>query len=74
MKMIDNELLEAARSGDHAEVARLIEAGADVDAHDADGRTALMWAARYGRTDIVTALLDAGADVNARDILKGKTA
>jgi NAD(P)-dependent dehydrogenase (short-subunit alcohol dehydrogenase family) len=60
-------LITAAMFGS-TEVARaLIEAGADVDAQNADGSTALITAAFMGRTDIVEALLEAGADRDIRN-------
>lgn len=50
-----------------AQVTRmLLEAGANVNAADGDGFTALMGAVRYGLEEGVKILVDAGADVNAR--------
>jgi len=46
---------------------RLVDAGANVDAADADGATALMAAAEGGRAQLVTLLLGAGADPAIRD-------
>lgn len=51
----------------------MIDAGADVNAADADGETALMAAAEKGHVSKVKVLLDHGANVNARD-RRGKTA
>lgn len=51
----------------------LIEAHANVNVADNDGRTALIVAAVAGRTDSVKALLAAHADVNAKT-KKGWTA
>ena len=59
--------LEAADRGNLQAVRNLISAGADVNAKDEDGETALMIAADDGHTAIVQALIAAGADVNARD-------
>ena len=44
---------------------RLLEAGADVDAAEEDGSTALHVAARMARLSVVERLLEAGADVDA---------
>lgn len=55
-------------------VSALLEAGAEVDATDDEGRTALMFAVRREpesqvgkQRSAVTLLIEAGADVNARD-------
>ena len=45
----------------------LIESGADVNAKDFEGRTALMKTSYNINAEITKALLEAGADVNARD-------
>ena len=55
-------LLEAASTGNIAQLQKLIESGADIDAHDQAGRTALMAAAGDGQLDAVFALLNAGAN------------
>ena len=66
-------LIGAAEAQDLAKVRRLIAAGADVNASDEFGVTALHLAVRYayeGEADallIVEALLDAGADIDAQD-------
>eukprot|EP00803_Ostreobium_quekettii_P011008 evm.model.scf_791.4 EVM.evm.TU.scf_791.4 scf_791:35567-44650(+) len=57
-------LLDAVSEGDIDEVEQLIEDGADVDAVDGNGNTALMQATLDGELDVVRVLLDAGADVN----------
>jgi hypothetical protein len=49
---------------ERATVAWLLEHGADRNAADANGRTALMQAARTGRADIVKLLIDAKADLD----------
>jgi ankyrin repeat protein len=63
---INSGLIEAAQAGDTAKVKKLLEQGADVNAKDEYGGTALMWAAGKGHTEMVNALIDAGADVNAK--------
>jgi ankyrin repeat protein len=45
----------------------LIDAGADIHAKTADGRTALMLACYWGHAEAVRALLDKGAHVNDKD-------
>ena len=64
-----------ARSGDRrtalmlapspAEVRRLWEAGAELEAADTAGSTPLITAARRGESEVVRALLEIGADVGA---------
>jgi len=44
-----------------------VEAGADINITDNDGRTALQIAATSGSTDIAVALVEAGADINITD-------
>jgi hypothetical protein len=60
------ELFDAVEMGDRAEVARLIDAGADVDYDAGGGRGApLRNAAKYGYTTIAHMLLRAGAEIDA---------
>ena len=49
-------------------VKLLLELGADVNARDLDGRTALMGAAHKGRSEIVQLLVDHEADMAVRDV------
>ena len=44
----------------------LIEKGADVNAQDKKGGTALIKASEHGHTDLTELLINAGADVNAQ--------
>src|SRR5271157_1133937 len=60
-------LIDAAEIGDVKTVRALIKAGADVNARDKHGWTALMIATANGQTDVVETLIKAGADVNAVD-------
>ena len=60
-------LIKAVSKGDTTTVRALLAKGADVQARDAAGRTALMYAAENGDPTTVQALLTNGADVNARD-------
>ena len=55
----------AARDADIAEVRKLIAAGSDVNAREADGTSALLWAAHQASPELVSLLLEAGADPNA---------
>lgn len=59
------ELVTAARKGDAARVRALIGSGADVNAREGKGLTALMAAGGEGHTEVVRILLRAGADVDA---------
>ena len=64
---MDDRLLEAAASGDLGGIAAALDAGANVDARDAAGRTALLVATVAQRTDAIRQLLAAGADVDLQD-------
>jgi peptidoglycan/LPS O-acetylase OafA/YrhL len=56
----------AALAGDAESVRILLDHGADLNARNRDGSTALHSAAFLGRTDVVQLLLERGADPNAR--------
>ena len=58
-------LIEAVKQGDRAQVQALVERGADVDAPEIDGTTALHWAVHRDDGDIAALLIGAGADVTA---------
>ena len=60
-------LWRAAESGDLPALRGLHENHANLDATDADGRTALMIATLHGHSQAVSALLDYGADPNIAD-------
>src|ERR1051325_2816856 len=61
------ELLIAIRSGDHAQVEKLLQNGTDVNTADDDGTTALMHAAIESDTKMMQLLIDGGANVNAKN-------
>ena len=48
-------------------IKMLVNAGADVNARDREGESALIWAAQFGHTDIMEILLKAGADPSIKD-------
>jgi len=51
----------SVKRGDLANVKRLIEKGANVNAQTNDGYTALILASRYGHKEIAKLLIEAGA-------------
>jgi|EP01044_Picomonas_judraskeda_P000600 hypothetical protein len=53
--------------GDVADLRALLACGADVDAEDDAGSTALHFAAEFGREEAVQLLVESGADLEARD-------
>jgi ankyrin repeat protein len=55
---------DAIKRGDVQDVRNLLDRGADVDARDRHGQTALMLAAHAGRRDVVEALIAHGANLN----------
>ncbi len=59
------QLCQAAKNGDLAQVRLLLERGVDVDARDADGNTALHRASSKDGHAVARFLLAKGADVNA---------
>ena len=57
----ESPVADAAMKGNLDEVRALLASGADVNAPQGDGMTALHWAAENGRVEIVKTLLFAGA-------------
>lgn len=60
-------LLRASAKGDLETVTKLLNEGADTNAADMHGRTALIEAAWGGKEDVVELLINKGAEVNAAD-------
>jgi uncharacterized protein len=69
----DGTVVDAARLGDATAVRTLLKAGADVNAAQGDGMTALHWAAQKGDANMVAMLLSAGGNVRATTRLGGYT-
>lgn len=65
----DSRLAQAAKDRDPASVRALLAAGADVNAAEPDGTTALHWAAHWDDLDTADLLIRRDADVNARNEL-----
>ena len=55
---------QAVRDGDIGTLSHLLTAGADINAQDQHGQTALMIAAQAGLADVVTFLVGQGAALN----------
>src|ERR1700738_2051276 len=66
-------LITAAYQGDVKTAITQLDEGADVNARDCDGDTALMLAAERGHIELVKMLVKSAPDVNARS-LNGETA
>ena len=74
MKNINEKLLETVELNEIDEVKKLIKEGADVNAVDEYGRTALYLASILGHGEIVKMLIEKGADVNPVVDKNGATA
>ncbi len=72
-KGLDANLVEAAKKGGGAIVAAFLARGANPDAADGNGGTALIWAVAKGSLEAVDLLLAAGADPMRADA-QGMTA
>src|SRR5262245_52711790 len=59
------ELVTAIRNGDVRVVRKLLDNGANVNAHDAEGNTPLILASFYASPECLELLIEKGADVNA---------
>ena len=58
-------LHDAAESGDLAEVQRLVDGGANIEATDERGRTPLHWAAVKGHEEMARLLVASKANIEA---------
>lgn len=63
----DSSLADAIEKQDWKRADKLLEQGADVNAAQVDGMTALHWAVFHDRTELTKQLVSAGADVKARN-------
>lgn len=61
----DSPVADAAMRGETEAVRSLLKAGADVNAAQGDGMTALHWAAQHGDVELAQMLVYAGANVHA---------
>ena len=74
-EMLNQKLIQAAKSSDHEGVSRALEEGADITFRvgygDTDtfcyGDTGLHIGAMYGHDSVVKTFLEAGIDINIRD-------
>ena len=68
---LNNQLIAAAFQSDIGMVKQMLDAGADVNARDEYGQTALMLAAEclivYNKKDIIELLIKRGADIAIKD-------
>jgi len=67
LNQLNQQLLTAAQSGQWAQVQSLIKEGANINAQNAQGQTALYWAADKGSAETVKFLVGHGANVNLAD-------
>jgi ankyrin repeat protein len=65
--MSKTPLHAAAAKDDVVQIRELVAGGAEVDARDGTGATALLVATHGNRIAAATALIESGADVNAKD-------
>ena len=64
---LDAMLIQVAEAGDTPAVLSLLGSGANINARDGRGRTAVMAATHANQVEAVRALIAAGADINLRD-------
>lgn len=66
---MNKQLILASEAGDTAGVQQLLQAGAQINARDERGRTAVMAATHGNQVATVALLIDAGADIDQQDEL-----
>ena len=66
-------VLDAAKRGDVESLKSELRAGADVNAAQGDGFTAIHWAAKTGNREVAEVLIAAGADIEATTRLGSHT-
>src|SRR5918995_171068 len=69
----ESTVADAVMRGDKTTIRALLKRGADVNAPQGDGMTALHWAARQGDAETARMLIYAGANVKATTRLGGYT-
>lgn len=65
--MNEISLHKAAKQNDAVRVSQLLAEGAQIDARDASGATALLTATHANAVEAAKVLIEAGSDVNAKD-------
>lgn len=73
-KTINKQFLEVAKSSDTSSIINYVCNGADINARDDLGETALMIAVKLENEDTIDQLLKLGANINAQNYLGGVTA
>lgn len=66
-KVLDEQLIRAAERGDIQAVKEMLQQGAQLNAVDADGKTAVVAATYKNQVDVVELLIQEGADINIQD-------
>ena len=71
---LDRDFIHAVRNGETQTVQRLIAQGANINAAEKYGQTALMIAAELGHTEIARLLVEQGANIHPVSNYYGYTA
>lgn len=67
LDIVSLQLIKAARDGDKDHIITLLKVGANINAQDEDGNTAVMAATQQNQVEIVKMLIAHGADINIRN-------